>query len=138
MSKLKSQVLIVIAFLTCALVGANASQAPSSEKIKAVRKELTIFRDIKVGGTVLKTGRYQVSSNADHELTFRRLIPDPSYSSQWMVDRGMKPVVVKSTPTVLEAKSDGTYLDTGADSSDVPTLKSITLEGTNVKFTIAQ
>jgi hypothetical protein len=137
MSKLKSHVVVVIASLICAVVSAEAFQAPSP-KIKTVRAEVVVQEDMKVGSTLLKAGRYQVSSNAEQDLTFRRLIPDSSFSSQWMVDRGMKPVVVKTTATVLDAKSDSTYLETGPDSSGVPVLKSIRLQGVSLKFTLTQ
>jgi hypothetical protein len=136
MLKLKSQIVSVVVgvFVASALLGAQAAQSPT--KIKNVRKQITLSQDVKVGSTVLKTGEYQVTSN-DQELTFRRLMEDPAYGGQWIPTRD-KPVVVKCTVTTLVATSRGTQLDMPADPSGVAVLKSITLDGTSVKFTIEQ
>ena len=135
MSQLKSKVSSVVVglILASALVGAQAAQTPV--KIKNVRQEISLSQDVKVGTTVLKSGQYQVTSK-DQELTFRRLMQDPNYNGQWLVDTRVKPVVVKFTATILEAKSQTTRLDMPADSSGVAVLKSMTLDGSNVKFTI--
>ncbi len=129
----KSVVSFVVAglVLSTSLVGAQ-SQAPV--KIKNVRQEISLAQDVKVGTEVLKSGKYQVSSK-DQELTFRRLMQDPAYGGQWIPTRD-KPVVVKCTVTTLVEKSRGTQLDTAPDGAGVPVLKSITLDETNVKFTI--
>jgi hypothetical protein len=135
MLKLKSKVLVVVAGLmvATALVGAQAAQSP----VKKVRKQITLALDVKVGSTVLKSGKYEVSSN-DQGLTFRRMVQDAGYPDQWSFDMKETPVVVKVTATVLDAKSKGTQMDMPADSSGVRVLKAITLEDTNVKFTIEQ
>ena len=135
MQQLKSKISSVVIglILASALVGAQAAQTPA--KIKNVRQEISLSQDVKVGTAVLKSGQYQVSSK-DQELTFRRLMQDPAYGGQWIVDTKMKPVVVKVTATVLEAKSKGTQIDMPADNSGVAVLKSITLDDSNVKFTI--
>ena len=135
MSQLKSKVSSVVVglILASALVGAQAAQTPV--KIKNVRQEISLSQDVKVGTTVLKSGQYQVTSK-DQELTFRRLMQDPNYNGQWLVDTRVKPVVVKFTATLLEAKSTTTQMDMPADSSGVAVLKSMTLDGSNVKFTI--
>ena len=119
--------------LSTTLVAAQ-SQAPV--KIKDVRQEVSLTQDVKVGTTVLKSGQYQVSSKGQ-DLTFRRLMQDPAYGGQWIPTRD-KPVVVKCTVTTLVDKSRGTQLDTAADTAGVPVLKSITLDNTNIKFTIEQ
>lgn len=135
MSKLKSKVLSVVVGLIVAssLVGAQAAQSPV--KIKKVRQQITLAQDLKVGSTVLKSGRYEVSSD-DQGLTFRHLVPDSAYADQWTRDNKFKPVVVKATATLLEAKSRGMQMDVTADSSGVPVLKAISLDDTNIKFTI--
>ena len=132
MKSLVSSVVVGLA-LTTPLVAAQ-SQAPV--KIKDVRQEVSLTQDVKVGTTVLKSGQYQVSSKGQ-DLTFRRLMQDPAYGGQWIPTRD-KPVVVKCTVTTLVDKSRGTQLDTAADTAGVPVLKSITLDNTNVKFTIEQ
>ena len=123
--------------LTCAAVALAsavlAAQATSS--VKDIRKQLVLTQDVRVGASVLATGRYQVSSK-NQELTFRRLRPDPAYGGQWIVDSGHGPVVVKCTVSVLDAKSDSTRLEM-APGNGVPTVSSLTFEGSNVKFTIA-
>ena len=135
MSKLKSKVLSVVVGLIVAssLVGAQAAQSPV--KIKKVRQQITLAQDLKVGSTVLKSGRYEVSSD-DQGLTFRHLVPDSAYADQWTRDNKFKPVVVKATATLLEAKSRGMQMDVTADSSGVPVLNAISLDDTNIKFTI--
>jgi len=138
MSKLKSKVLSVVAgvLVASSLVGAQAAQNPV--KIKKVRQQITLSQDVKVGTTVLKSGRYEVSSD-DQGLTFRHLVPDSAYADQWMRDSKVKPVVVKATATLLEAKSRGMQMDVAPpDSSGVPVLKAISLDDTNIKFTIEQ
>ena len=136
MLKLKSQILSVVVgvVVASALAGAQASQTPV--KIKNVRQQITLSQDVKVGSAVLKSGEYQVTSK-DQELTFRRLMEDPAYGGQWLPTRD-KPVVVKCTVTTLVDKSRGTQLDTTADPAGVPVLKSITLDNTDIKFTIEQ
>jgi patatin-like phospholipase/acyl hydrolase len=137
MSKLKSKVLSLVVGLVVAssLVGAQAAQTPA--KIKKVRQQITLSQDVKVGSTVLKSGRYEVSSD-DQGLTFRHLVADSAYADQWTRDNKFKPVVVKATATLLEAKSRGMQMDVTADSSGVSVLKAISLDDTNIKFTIAQ
>ena len=135
MSKLKSKVLSVVVGLIVAssLVGAQAAQSPV--KIKKVRQQISLAQDLKVGSTVLKSGRYEVSSD-EQGLTFRHLVPDSAYADQWTRDNKFKPVVVKATATLLEAKSRGMQMDVTADSSGVAVLKAISLDDTNIKFTI--
>jgi hypothetical protein len=137
MSKLKSQVLSVVVglILASSFVGAQAAQSPA--KIKKVRQQITLSQDLKVGSTVLKSGRYEVASD-DQGLTFRHLVPDSAYADQWIRDNKFKPVVVKATATVLEAKNQRMQMDVVADSSGVPVLKAISLDDTNLKFTIEQ
>ena len=137
MLKLKSKVLSVVVGLMVAtsLVGAQAAQSPV--KIKKVRQQITLSQDVKVGSTVLKSGRYDVSSD-DQGLTFRHMVPDSAYADQWIRDGKVKPVVVKATATVLEAKNQGMQMDVTPDSSGVPVLKTISLDDTNLKFTIDQ
>ena len=137
MLRLKSKIMSVVVGLMFAgaLVGAQASKTPA--KIKNVRQQINLSQDVKVGSTVLKSGQYQVTSK-NEELTFRRLVQDPAYISQWILDTKEKPTVVKCTITVLEAKARGTEMDMPADSSGVAVLKTITLDDTNVKFTIGQ
>jgi hypothetical protein len=137
MSKLKSKVLSLVVGLVVAssLVGAQATQTPA--KIKKVRQQITLSQDVKVGSTVLKSGRYEVSSD-DQGLTFRHLVPDSAYADQWTRDNKFKPVVVKATATLLEAKSRGMQMDVTPDSSGVAVLKAISLDDTNIKFTIEQ
>ena len=77
-------------------------------------------------------------SSDDQGLTFRHLVPDSAYADQWTRDNKFKPVVVKATATLLEAKSRGMQMDVTADSSGVSVLKAISLDDTNIKFTIAQ
>jgi hypothetical protein len=140
MLKLKStsKILSVIGglILATAFVGAQASQTPG--KIKKVRQQIELTDDVKVGSTVLKSGYYQVTSNDNQELTFRRMLQDSGYAGQFVPDNKTKPVVVKCTITVLEAKAQGTHVDMPADSSGAHVLKSITLDDTNLTFTIAQ
>jgi hypothetical protein len=62
---------------------------------------------------------------------------DVAYTDQWNYDIKEKPVVVKATVTVLGRRA-AAQLDMPADSSGARVLKAITLEDTNVKFTIDQ
>lgn len=137
MSKLKSKVLSVVVGLVVAgsLVGAQTAQSPVT--VKKVRQQITLSQDVKVGSTVLKSGRYEVASD-DQGLTFRHMVPDSAYADQWIRDNKVKPVVVKATASVLEAKSRGMQMDVAPDSSGVPVLKAISLDDTNIKFTIEQ
>jgi patatin-like phospholipase/acyl hydrolase len=137
MSKLKSKIVSVVVgvLVAGALVGAQTAQSPA--KIKKVRQQINLAQDLKVGSTVLKSGRYEVSSD-DQGLTFRHMVPDSAYADQWIRDNKVKPVVVKATATVLEAKNRGMQMDVVADSSGVAVLKAISLDDTNLKFTIAQ
>jgi hypothetical protein len=138
MSKLKSKALSVVVGILVAssLLGAQAAQTPV--KVKKVRQQITLSQDLKVGSTVLKSGRYEVSSD-DQGLTFRHMVPDSAYADQWVRDGKVKPVVVKATATLLDAKSRGMQMDVApADSSGVPVLKAISLDDTNIKFTIEQ
>ena len=132
MLKSKSMFVAVAVMLTGALVGAQAAKSP----IKKVRQQINISQDVKVGTTVLKSGRYEVTSN-DEGLTFQKMVQDVAYPSQWNYDIKEKPVVVKATATLLEAKARGTQLDM-PETGGVRVLKSITLDDTNVKFTIDQ
>jgi len=140
MLKLKStsKILSVIVglILSTAFIGAQATQTPA--KVKKVRQQIEFSEDVKVGSSVLKKGFYQVTSNDNQELTFSRLLQDSGYGSQFIFDNKTKPVVVKCTIAVLEAKSRGTRLDMPADSTGIHVLKSLTLDDTNVTFTIAQ
>lgn len=138
MLKSKSKLLSVVVglILASAFVGAQASQSPV--KVKKVRQQIEFSEDVKVGSTVLKSGYYLVTSNDNQELTFRRMLQDSGYAGQFVPDNKTKPVVVKCTIAVLEAKSVGTHVDTPADSSGTHVLKSITLDDTNLTFTIAQ
>ena len=134
MLKSKSKSLFVVAglILAGALVGAQAAQTP----VKKVKKQIVLSEDLRVGSTVLKSGRYEVASD-DKGLTFRRMVQDVAYTDQWNLDMKEKPVLVKCSVTVLDAKSHGTQFDL-ADGSGARVLKAITLEDTNVKFTIEQ
>lgn len=123
---------VVGLMLAGALVGAQAKSP-----IKKVRQQINISQDVKVGASVLKSGRYEVTSN-DEGLTFKKMVQDVAYTSQWNYDIKEKPVVVKASASVLEAKVRGTQLDMPADAAGVRVLKSITLDDTNVKFTIEQ
>lgn len=122
--------------LATAFVGAQAPQ--TAGKIKKVRQQIEFSDDVKVGSAVLKKGYYQVVSNDNQELTFTRLLQDSAYSGQLIFDKKTKPVTVKCTVEVLEAKSRGTRVNMPPDASGVPVLKSLTLDDTNVTFTIAQ
>lgn len=132
MLKLKSLSVVVGLVLASALVGAQAKP-----QFKKVKEQVTFSADVKVGSTVLKSGKYEVASN-DQGLTFRRMVQDITYPTQWIYDMKVQPVVVKATPKLLEAKSRGTQMDLPVDSTGVAVLKTITLDDTNVKFTIDQ
>ena len=134
MLKLKKSLFVVAGLmLASALVGAQAAQSPE----KKVRQQITFSQDFKVGSTVLKSGKYEVSSS-DQGITFRKMVQDVAYTGQWNYDMKEKPVVVKATVTVLEAKSRGTLMDMPTDNAGVRVLKAITLDDTNVKFTFEQ
>src|SRR5262245_7157034 len=133
LKKFKSLSVVVGVILTGALVGAQASQSP----IKKVKEQVIFSQDVKVGETVLKAGRYEVSSN-DQGLTFKKMVQDVAYTDLWIFDYKEKPVTVKATATLLDAKSRGTQLDMPADAAGVRVLKSIVLDDTNVRFTFAQ
>lgn len=117
-----------------ALVAAQAK----SPAIKKVKEQVTFSEDVKVGPTVLKAGRYEVSSSADGgQLTFKRMIPDVSYPNIWVLDMKEKPVVATCKATALPEKVRGTAMDLPADASGVRVLKSLTIDGTNVQFTLS-
>src|SRR6187401_2809546 len=121
MSKLKSQskFLSVIAGLILATAFVGAQAPKDAGKIKKVRQQIEFSEDVKVGSTVLKSGYYQVVSNDNQELTFTRMLQDAGYSGQFVFDKKTKPVVVKCTIAVLDAKSRGTRLDMPADATGV-------------------
>jgi hypothetical protein len=132
MVKLKSLAIVAGLVFAAGLVGVQASQAP-----KKVKKQISLSEDVKVGSTLLKKGKYEVASNDKGELSFHRMVQDRTYPSQWLLDMDEKPVVVKASATVLPEKSNGTQLDI-VDNAGVNVLKSITLDDTNIKFTIEQ
>ena len=119
----KSLSVVVGLVLATAMIGAQAAQSP----VKKVRQQINFSEDVKVGAAVLKAGKYEVSSN-DEGLTFRKMVQDVAYTEQWNYDTKVKPVVVKASATVLEAKSKGTQMEMPADSAGVRTLKAITLD----------
>jgi len=135
MLKLMSKSVLVVAglMLASALVGAQASQP----KVKKVKSQVTFEQDVKVGATVLKSGRYEVSSN-DQGLTFKRMEADITLTGNWHYDPKVKPVTVKAKVTVLDAKIRGTRMDLPADNAGGLVLKAITLDDTNLTFTIEQ
>ena len=128
---------VVMGFMVAgAMVAVQAQKAPS---IKKVKEEVAFSQDVKVGTTLLKAGRYQVASNATgDQLTFHRMVQDPTYNTIWNLDMKEKPVVVKCTVQALTAKSKGTQLSIPTDASGVAVLKTLTLDDTNLTFTIAQ
>jgi hypothetical protein len=131
MRKLLSVVMGVL--VATAMVAAQA-KAPA---VKKVKDQITFSDDVKVGSAVLKAGRYEVSSSSDgSKLTFRKLIADVSYPSHFNYDMKEKPVVANVKATALPEKARGTAMDLPADPSGVKVLKSLTLDGTNVTFTI--
>lgn len=140
MSKLKSQskFLSVIAGLVLATAFVGAQAPKDAGKIKKVRQQIEFSEDVKVGSTVLKKGFYQVVSTDNQELTFSRLLQDSNSSGQVLFDKKQKPVTVKCTIAVLEAKSRGTRVNMPPDASGVAVLKSLTLDDTNLTFTIDQ
>ena len=130
---LKSLFVVAGLMVATAFVGAQAAQSP----IKKVRQQVTLTEDVKVGSTVLKSGKYEVATS-EKGMTFRRMVQDVAYPTTWNYDIKEKPVVVQVSMTLLEAKSRGTELDMPANASGVRVLKAITLDDTNVKFTIEQ
>ena len=108
MLKSKSVFVVVGLMLAGAIAGAQAQQSP----IKKVKKQVSLSEDVKVGTTVLTKGKYEVASN-DQGLTFRRMVQDITYPTQWNYDMKQEPVVVKASATVLEAKARGTQLEIG-------------------------
>src|SRR5689334_16282735 len=98
MLKLKSAIVFVAAGLilagafTKAQAYQDKSQTQSASKVKKVRQQIEFNEDVKVGSSVLKKGYYQVTSNDAGELTFRRLLVDPAYTSQFVLDNRTKPV----------------------------------------------
>ena len=62
------------------------------KKVKKVKEEVAFSQDVKVGSTLLKAGRYQVASNATgDQLTFHRMVQDPTYNTIWNLDMKEKP-----------------------------------------------
>jgi len=123
---------VVIGLMVASALVAAQTKAPA---IKKVKDQITFSEDVKVGSTVLKAGRYEVASSADGgQLTFRKMIPDVSYPNIWVFDMKEQPVVAKVTAKALAEKVRGTSLDTD-DAAGLKTLKSLTLDGTNVTFT---
>jgi hypothetical protein len=129
----KSLLVVVGLMVAGSLVGAQAAQP----KVKKVKGLVSFAQDVKVGSTVLKAGKYEVSSN-DQGLTFRHMEADITLTGNWHYDPKEKPVTVKCKTTVLDAKIRGTRMDLPADSSGALVLKTITLDDTNVTFTIDQ
>ncbi len=125
----------IAAALLLSTVAAAAQAPPPPVKFKNVRQEVAFSTDVKVGTTVLESGRYQVTSK-DQVLTFRRLRQDSASTSQWIVDTRATPVVINTTATPLDEKSRGTQIDMPADGSGVAVLKSIVFEGSNIRFTL--
>src|SRR4051812_7154733 len=109
---------VVMGFMVAgAMVAVQAQKAPT---IKKVKEEVAFSQDVKVGGTLLKAGRYQVASNATgDQLTFHRMVQDPTYNTIWNLDMKEKPVVVKCTVQALAAKAKGTQLTMPTDASGV-------------------
>lgn len=136
-SQLKSKFMIpsIAAALAFSTAAVSAQAPPPAIRFKNVRQEVAFSADVKVGTTVLESGRYQVTSK-DQVLTFRKLRQDSASTSQWIVDMRATPVVVNTTATMLDEKSRGTQLDMPADAAGVAVLKSIVFEGSNIRFTI--
>ena len=94
-----------------------------------------LSEDVRVGSTLLKSGRYEVKSG-NEGLTFRHMVRDVAYSEEWNYDTEQEPVVVKVTATSLPEKSKGTQLEMPPDENGVRVLKSVTIDGTDVKLMI--
>ena len=120
-----------------AVAGSMVAAQVKAPAIKKVKEQISFSDDVKVGSTVLKAGRYEVSSSADGaQLTFRKLISDISIRNQFNYDMKEKPVVANVKATPLAEKAKGTTMDLPNDPSGVKILKSLTLDGTNITFTI--
>ena len=129
----KSLSVVVGLFFATALLVAQASQA----QIKKARDQVDLSNDIRVGSTVLKSGRYEVKSSPEG-LTFRHMVRDVANSEQWNYDTEQEPVVVKVAATPLPEKSRGTELDMSDVDNGVRVLKAVTIDGTDQKLTIEQ
>ncbi|HEX5069411.1 MAG TPA: hypothetical protein VFV78_04280 [Vicinamibacterales bacterium] len=131
---MRKLVSVVVGLMVAGAMVAAQTKAPA---IKKVKEQVSFSDDVKVGSTILKAGRYEVSSSADGaQLTFRKLISDISIKNQFNYDMKEKPVVANVKATPLPEKAKGTRMDLPDDPSGVKVLKSLTLDGTNITFSI--
>ena len=133
MLKRKSLSVVIGVLFAGAIV---AAQRPQTH-IKTARDQVVFSDDVRVGSTLLKSGRYEVKSS-DEGLTFRHMVRDVNYTEIWNYDSEQEPVVVKVSASPLPGKVKGTELDMPADASGTHVLKSVTIDGTDVKLTIEQ
>ena len=124
----------VVMSALCA-VGLLTMQASVSAKEKAAKDQITISSDLKVGGTVLHAGSYQVESDGK-TITFQHLLPSVDGSPQ-SVDKHQKAVSVPCQTKTLPKKSPSTSLDTQADPSGAAVLRGLEIRGSEVAFTVA-
>lgn len=110
--------------------------AAQSQSVKNVRGRFELSQDTKAGSALLKAGRYEVASKGS-ELTFRKLVQDPTMGTQWNFDMKEKPVVVTCDASVLPEKTKGTRLQIPTESGGA-VLQTLAVDGTNVLFTCSK
>jgi hypothetical protein len=97
---------------------------------KPVKAHIQLGTDVKVGGTQLKAGDYNIVVDAS-SVTFQRL--EPGLDAGDFVNAG-KPVVVPCTKKTLPQKNSHTELTVPSDPSGQHVLKQVTLGGTDIEL----
>lgn len=126
-----------LGFMVVGLVCAGAllcTQAPVMAKAKALKDQVTLTADLKVGTTVLKPGDYEVKVDGS-TITFTHLHLSVDDSVP-VKDSKFKPVSVPCQTKSLPSKSEDTQLDTAADPSGGTVLKGVMIRGSEVEFTV--
>ena len=129
----KSALILVALLFTGTFLSA---QDLTTAKVKKAKIQLTLDADLKVGAAVLKAGTYEVQANGA-QLTFRHLVENSLGPGHWDIDIKQKPVAITCATTVLKDKSADTEMSMPADSTGLHVLKTMTIAGSDVQFSIS-
>ena len=133
---MRKSALILVALLFTGVRSLSA-QDLTTAKVKKAKIQLTLDADLKVGAAVLKAGTYEVQANGA-QLTFRHLVENSlGLAGHWDIDIKQKPVAITCATTVLKDKSADTEMSMPADSTGLHVLKTMTIAGSDVQFSIS-
>jgi len=129
----KSALVLVALLFTGTFLSA---QDLTTAKVKKAKIQLVLDADLKVGAAVLKAGTYEVQANGA-QLTFSHLVENSLGPGHWDIDIKQKPVAITCATTVLKDKSADTEMSMPADASGIHVLKTMTLAGSDVQYSIS-